>query len=453
MSTTTSSALTAGLLALGELGFEGNLPELVSALGLPAPKSMSEFGRALRASMREAVELGLKAKLCRTRRGTKVKILPSGSPEKRMLTKVQELEGELIHCRGELLQAQKALRASAREGGLFRAIAREIEPKIRPFPALPPASPISCSKAKVREHLVVHLSDGHHDEIIEPHSCGGLEEYNFKVSCRRAEVYVDTIIKWAKSTLTNFQFDEVTVLAYGDHTSGEIHNAVSRSAFVNQFRNAIAIGQLHAMMFRDLASHFKAVNIVYVPGNHGRRSKKKDYHGAWDNWDYLVAETARMYCKQLENVSFLIPDSFAVNLLINGHGFQIAHGDDIRSNLGIPWYGLERRSGRVIRVNALDRGFRHRIRYFVCGHFHRPANIADTDGELIVNGAWVATTPYIFNSFSGYSEPCQLIHGVHEKYGITWRLPIQLRSRDENLGPKRYKIELPQKTGEIANVQ
>ena len=32
----------------------------------------------------------------------------------------------------------------------------------------------------------------------------------------------------------------------------------------------------------------------------------------------------------MKNVSFLIPDCFSVNLDINGIGFNISHGDDVR---------------------------------------------------------------------------------------------------------------------------
>jgi len=38
----------------------------------------------------------------------------------------------------------------------------------------------------------MHLSDGHHDQVVRPEEVGGLEDYNFPISCARAERYVDT---------------------------------------------------------------------------------------------------------------------------------------------------------------------------------------------------------------------------------------------------------------------
>ena len=190
-------------------------------------------------------------------------------------------------------------------------------------------------------------------------------------------------------------------------------------------------------MFRDLASEFPIVNVVYVPGNHGRRSHKKDYHGAHDNWDYLVARSAELHCQDLANVNIQIPNSFSVNLSIEGIGFNIAHGDDVKSSLGIPWYGLERRRFRIMALNTLLST--PTIKYHCCGHFHQPG-MSGGNGELVMNGPWPATDAYAYESLGGYTEPTQLIHGVNASKGITWRLPVLLKDKNEKKGPKRYKI-------------
>jgi hypothetical protein len=293
----------------------------------------------------------------------------------------------------------------------------------------------------IEEHLVMHLSDGHHDSIVTHSDTGGLEEYDFNISCCRAERYIDRTLKWTQQTLGGqFRFPSVTILAYGDHTSGEIHGAVTRSAFRNQFKNCLAIGQLHALMYRDLAPYFETVNPVYVPGNHGRRSAKKDYTGAHDNWDYLIAKVAQLHCADLPNVHFTIPNSFIANVNIAGVGFQIFHGDDIKSSLGIPWYGLEKRRHRMMALNSLQQSVP--IRYFCCGHFHRPGSTTEVNGEMMINGAWLGSDPYAFNAIGGYTEPSQLIHGVNQEYGITWRLPVQMKCPYEKEGPRRYKISM-----------
>lgn len=367
-----------------------------------------------------------------------VKLKTEASDEERTIFKLQ---AENAHLREERNLARRQLKHAAKTHGLFQAIADEMDARITPMKALPKArKDYNPNDGSVEEHLVMHISDGHHDQVITHDDTGGLEKYDFPISMCRGERLVDATLKWTQQTLApQFRFPSLTVLAYGDHTSGEIHGAAQRSYFRNMFKNCHAIGQLHALMYRDLAPYFGQVNIVYVPGNHGRRSNKKDYHGAHDNWDYLIAKTAQLYCRGIDNISFAIPNAFSCNVDIGGVGFHIFHGDDVRSSLGIPWYGLEKRRHRMMALENVREGVP--IRYYCCGHFHRPGSTTEVNGEMLINGAWPASDAYAYNSLGGFTEPSQLIHGVNKKYGITWRLPVKLRCDYEHKGPKRYRLE------------
>jgi len=351
--------------------------------------------------------------------------------------KVADLESEVVHLREERNHALKKVKSIATQTGLFKAVVKEMEKRIKPFSALPTAR-VEQTKDQIVEHVVMHMSDGHHDQVVKPEQVGGLEKYDFQVSCARAERYVDTVLDWTQRTLKpTFYFPSLTVLAYGDFTSGEIHRAEERSYYRNQFRNCLAIGHLHALMYRDLAPYFESVNILYLSGNHGRRTPKKDYLGANENWDYLVAKVAELHCRDLANVSFAIPDAWSANIVINGVGFNVSHGDDVRSNSGLPWYGMVRRQKGLIALNSFQGG--PRIRYYCVGHHHTSSTLSDVDGELLVNGAWVGTDAFSYNALAGYREPCQWLHGVGPKYGITWRLGVKLRAEKET--PKRYLID------------
>lgn len=363
--------------------------------------------------------------------------------------RILELESDLLHVTEERNRERAKNKVAQKTTGLFKAMVREMEERVVPFDALPNAYSPPRKKSVIREHMVMHLSDGHHDQVIVPAECGGLEEYNFQISCARAERYVDTVLEWTQDTLAHkFAFTDLWVLAYGDHTSGEIHGHAQRSYYRNQFKNCFAISQLHALMLRDLAPHFAAVHVVYLPGNHGRRSIKKDFHGAHDNWDYLIGEMARLHCRDIKNIDFLIPDAFSVNIDINGVGFNLSHGDDVRGSLGIPFYGMVRRQKGLIALGAAQNA--PNIRYFCMGHHHVAATLADINGELLVNGAWAGTDSYAYNSFSGYREPSQWIHGVNPVHGITWRLNVKLKHSNEKKGPRRYLIDGGRDVGPIA---
>lgn len=346
-------------------------------------------------------------------------------------------QGKISSLSDELKSIKTQLRTAVKEQGIYQAIADDLDTMVVPLDSLP--SVYEPKPEAITEHLVMHLSDEHADQIVKPAECGGLERYNLDVALCRAEKYVKSIIDWVNH-LSNHTFPVLHILSYGDHTSGEIHGAVGHSHYKNMFRNTLAIGQMQAMMIRDLAPYFEQVKVYCVPGNHGRRSLKKNFHGPWDNWDYLVSEIAKLHCSTHDNVEFLIPQSFSMNIDINGWGFAMEHGDGIKGWNGIPWYGLERKTRRLVSLhNAVGK----QISYFVFGHFHALSTNADLKGEMIINGAWPATDAYSYNEFSGFREPMQLIHGVHEKYGITWRLPVKIRDQKQELkGPKRYSIIL-----------
>lgn len=353
--------------------------------------------------------------------------------------RVLQLEAQVISLKDDNNRCTQAYKAAQRNNSIFESLVDEMNTVITPL-KVPPILRIRKNPGRlIQESVVAMLSDEHADTIVLPEQVGQLERYNFPVALRRAEEYVDTLIQYTQHTLDKFRFKKLYIFAIGDHTSGEIHGAKDHSEYQNQFRNCLAIGQMHALMFRDLSQHFESIEIIYLPGNHGRRSVKKDYHGARDNWDYLIAEIARMHCLDLKNINFVIPNSFSTGLVIEGWGFGLSHGDDIRGWNGIPWYGIERKTRRLGAISA-TRG--QRIHYYGFAHFHNAATQAVLDGETIINGAWLATDPYAYEGLSVFAEPSQWLFGVHRKRGVSWRLNMKLRTEREHLGPNRYQISL-----------
>ncbi len=353
--------------------------------------------------------------------------------------KILQLEAQVVSLNDERRRLSKAYKAAQRENSVFEALVDEMEGSIEPIKPLPKALKRGKNGKQIRESVVMHLTDEHADSLVLPHCVDNLERFDFGIALRRAEQYVDTVIKFTQKTLACYNFHTLWIFAHGDHTSGEIHGAVEHSYYRNQFRNCLAVGQMHALMFRDLAHFFPQIHVLYLSGNHGRRTSKKDYKSPWNNWDYLVAEIAKQHCANLGNVDFLIPDSFSANVDVEGHGFCVSHGDDIRSWNSMPWYGIER---KVRRWSALNAAVDRKINYFCFGHFHNAAILTNLNGEVIINGSWIATDPYAVNAITAFTEPTQLIHGVHKDHGVSWRLHVKLRTGREHLGPNRYSVLL-----------
>jgi regulator of replication initiation timing len=356
--------------------------------------------------------------------------------------RVTDLERKLQAKQEEIAQLKRKLKLSYRDNSILELLTDEMKDFITPISPLPSIIDVSKNQeAENVEHLVMHISDQHADQVVIPSHVGGTENYNLTVALCRAEKYVETTLDFTRNMVSR-SFPVLWMLFYGDHVSGEIHGAEPKSFYRNMFRNSIAVGEMNALMIRDLAPFFRQINILCLPGNHGRRSIKKDYEGARNNWDYLVFETMRMLTKEITNLQIMIPDCYSYNVDINGYGFSIFHGDDILSYNSLPWYGIERKTRRL---TALNSSIGKTVQYYVFGHFHKSTMMQDLNGETIINGSWVATTPFLYERFSSYSEPYQWIHGVHPRHGITWRLPVNLRDqKKEKIGPDRYSITLPE---------
>ena len=336
------------------------------------------------------------------------------------------------------------LKEARRESTIFKMLARTISEQ-EPFSTFEPYSSIINKKGKIVESAVLMLSDLHADQEILGKRVQGLEEYNFDVACQRAERIVDTTVSHLFDNMKNYKFERLYIAGIGDYVSGEIHDSTDHSKWHNALKNSMGVGELVAMMITDLSRYFPEIVFVSVSGNHGRRSFKKDYRGAQDNWDYMVTMHAVTRLKKLieeKRLTVVAPDSWMAGMDIYGWKFALGHGDDIKSWNSIPWYGIERKTRRMSAIGAVTGNTPN---YYLMGHFHQAGSAQHTGGEIILNGSWNATDEYALNSLGAYSDPYQWLLGVHPTYGVTWRMPIKLRSKDwrTKLGkPSRYSITM-----------
>lgn len=345
------------------------------------------------------------------------------------------LEKKLVAEKDKTSKAMSLYRKIAKEQGNMESMVEAIKENAPIMPDLP-KDPIKPNKSKQSQTLVVHYSDEHIDEVVLPEKVGGLEDYNLNVYVRRAEDFTEKVVRFAETL--NVDITDVCVLFYGDHVTGNIHGHEPYSFFQNTIPSAIAAGQIHAMFLRDMASKFKKVNAIYVPGNHGRLTEKKDYKNPLRNLDYLAAEYCVACTKDIEGLeTYIFPANTSVNVEINGWVFNISHGDDITAVTN-PINAAKKRSEKLNNVFSM---IGHTINYKVMGHFHSMYEAADPTGATIINGTWLATNEYAFGKGLA-NEPVQLVHCVDYNDGITYSQRIKVRTEDEKAPPKRYKIKL-----------
>jgi hypothetical protein len=353
-------------------------------------------------------------------------------------------EEKILTLSEENSKLKSQIKESLRNNSIYKDLAEVIQ-SIEPIKNVPQYIPPKKNNAKIEEDVILFISDAHADQIIKPERVNGLEDYNFHVACKRGERIVDVTVSHLLENMPNYTFETLHIFLMGDLTSGEIHGAKDHSETKNALKNGMIIGELLTQMIMELSQKFKNINIICLSGNHGRKTKKKDYRGAHDNFDFLVGmyiKTRLLHLIEQGRIAIEVPDSWSAVVTIKGYTMVLNHGDSINSFNGLPWYGIERKTRRITSVNAVNGVVPN---YFFYGHFHQSTSISNPTGETFINGSWNATDEYALEGLGAYTEPTQLLMGVHENHGCTWRMPIKLRVKNwkvEEKKPTRYKIDI-----------
>lgn len=347
------------------------------------------------------------------------------------------LEGMVESLRAERSLLSRQLKAASKRAYIVDSIAEDLGGLIKP---LAPSKKIPVKKGKnlIDETLVLVFSDTHCDQVIHPSEVDGLEHYNFSVAARRAEVLVADLLEFAKHSLCNFRFRRLVILGLGDYVSGQIHGHTAKSHFRDQFMNDLATAQLFSLMVQELSPHFEVIDWYNITGNHGRLTENIEFDksAANANHDTLIAKIAEIHCANLKNVKFHFPEGLSTIVDILGWKFYLSHGH-ARKGSSVAWNRAKALSQKVVPLHKGD------VNYFVTGHFHTPGDVVVSGGAtLLANGAFPRCDAYSYQTLGEASEPSQLLFGVHERRGVTWRLPLKLATEGELKGPQRYNIDL-----------
>ncbi len=279
----------------------------------------------------------------------------------------------------------------------------------------------SSSKNKPSVSLVLTLSDWHVGANITGEETQGFGNYNYEIAAKRLSNLVTAIVNWVTDLRQSSNIDECVILGLADYIDGLIHDEIRIYSEFGPSEQVAKAGYLLAEFVRQISSHFKTVRVHSLStDNHSRLTKKPMMQGRAD-WSlgYLVNEFAKIALEKVKNVKFEIINAIKGLVEVQNHRFLIEHGNDIKSQLGIPYYGIQRVQGReaMRRMNNPEQTFD----YHVIAHFHTPAFI----GNFIMNGALCGATVFD-HSLALNTRPCQVAFLVHPKWGVYNFIPFWL---------------------------
>jgi len=300
-------------------------------------------------------------------------------------------------------------------------------------PKAPPRDVLRYKRKFEPEEMGLLFSDSHIGLNVDQRESGGLGSYNVDIFLERLAFLKVSLRQIFEIHLGNTPYPAINVFFLGDIVDGAaIYPGHARQVDMHAMDQVVeAINSIGELISWLAGLYPWTVNCHCVVGNHGRMGKKGE-ESPLNNLDFLIFRMLERELAEHNNVRFNISRSWWMIVERMGHRFYCAHGDDVRSWMGVPYYGLERFLSRVQQmVGHFDADFD----YILAGHFHRPADI----GKILLNGAWPGGTEYSIKQLQTAVAPVQKLFSIHPTFGITWERNIQLQDPAKRTQIKVFK--------------
>lgn len=327
------------------------------------------------------------------------------TPDEKLVRQLDAKDRELRAVRTELRSAQTEMDLEGRILGRIQD-ALEMAPPRR---VLQPPPPVTGRP--VNEALLL-ASDFHFGEVVDPEQALGLE-YNVEIALKRLE----SLTSQAIGRALNDGIDVVHIAYLGDLFSGDIHDEL----VVTNAMPTVDLLPILAYAIHDMCLAFVEAGIepraVFIPGNHGRMTKKMRSKGRYVGWDYLVGK----FVEALAGDTYMVevPKDIVVIREIAGSRVAMVHGDGIQSASwgGIPWYSMRNRREAIqslLRALGVPQ-----VNYLMMGHFHQHMYWQGADVDVIVNGALKGGDEYSMTSRLNVTPPVQVMMPFDAETGVS----------------------------------
>lgn len=285
--------------------------------------------------------------------------------------------------------------------------------------------PVKLKKTHASPHeMVLMLSDAHYPEVVDPDVAMGLK-YDGDICIRRLERVRNVVLRYKQLRETSYPIRKLTVAMLGDMLSGDIHEELEVTNQIPMAEALVKLAYVLNDMFVSFAKEFPEVEVVVIPGNHPRQTKKPRYkQKTVTNFEYILGHFIASLAGNAYTVQ--VPKDIVYRHKVFDYTLAMNHGDGQKSNsyAGLPFYGIKQRLDalqsllRFLKQNPVD--------YLLLGHFHQPSSIPATDAETIINGSIKGGDEFSIGSRFAANNPTQLLLTFHEKHGLTDTSKINL---------------------------
>jgi hypothetical protein len=271
-------------------------------------------------------------------------------------------------------------------------------------------------------------SDIHPDEVVDPETVNGTNEYDPDIAMRRNQVLADAV-KWNLEMLRDkhgpgYRIRDFVLGLLGDMISNTIHPELMEGNSMMPAEALLFAEQLCVVQIESLLSDpdLETIWVPCVHGNHDRMTMKVRHQTkAGNSLGWILYHHLASRYRDEPRIQFDIARGNMVYTEIYGRTARFTHGDDIRYNGGSGGVIIPARK-QIDTWNASRHAF-----LTAFGHFHRYFNYTD----IVCNGSMIGYTAYA-QSLSGATRElaCQAMISIDKDYGKSWAKPIVLQDKE-----------------------
>jgi hypothetical protein len=326
-------------------------------------------------------------------------------------------------------RAAEAERRLISHEGLRDAVFRLASEPLKPPSWNPPKT---VGKEKRGEALILFLSDAHMGEVISLDQMGGRNSYDKAIARRRIERLFQSVVSLATTHWSGPPPSVIYVIFGGDLVSGEIHDELAKT---NDLLAIPAVREVSECLVSGLNLLLKTftcpINVISVPGNHGRTTRKPESKAfAVDSYDTLIAWCVESHfsAKAEKRISFSAPASGDALVNIFGWNVLFSHGDRIGSRGGAGFVGPSATAARGFQKLIMDYAADGTtLDLIVIGHFHTSMELP----QGFVNGSLPGPSEYSRTNRMRPEPASQWLLSIDAKHGVTRRWKVLVGHESE----------------------
>jgi hypothetical protein len=285
---------------------------------------------------------------------------------------------------------------------------------------------------------VICLSDIHIGEVVEEGDVGFGDSFNTELAHSYADKVINDFVGICKHNM-NYDYEGVVLILGGDIIAGNNMHNMDETNDRTATEQVVEGVNLIIRSINTLHKEFGKVFVPAVTGNHDRldgsrytRTKQRTENSLGSMVYYFVQQ----HFRDNEDVVIVTDKSDEILFSVNGHRFNLQHGDTIKGGNGIGGVAvpiLRARAKKLTAAVAVGKAFDT----LIIGHFHQSIHLT---GLIVMNSLKIYDEYSKMLGFS-YSRPGGTSFFINEHGEIIYSSNIIIRKESEIIKAKK-SIEL-----------